>query len=294
MSQQLPLASRPRLGSKPRLGYSASAIDRAAPMRADALLTLINQPEARAYVTAGEMIVLNKGAEFHDPLFSVANTQEIGEARETVFIGLHGNSPRFGIAVDPTAAEILKQRQEFVVTDLRSIAVNGLVAPEHLAPLAEAKALLAWHRRHRFCPNCGAPSTLIEGGWRRDCTACNTQHFPRTDPVVIMLPFAGDQCVLGRSYRFVPGMWSCLAGFMEPGETIEEAVRRETPRKPASSTNGQLFCIAAVAVSDIAHDWLLAEALSRKKIIDRSELEGARWFHRDKFLACSCACIRTA
>ena len=79
MSQQLPLASRPRLGPKPRLGYSASAIDRAAPMRADALLTLIHQPDARAYVTAGEMIVLNKGAEFHDPLFSVANAQEIGE-----------------------------------------------------------------------------------------------------------------------------------------------------------------------------------------------------------------------
>ena len=283
MSQQLPLASRPRLGSKPRLGYSASAIDRAAPMRADALLTLINQPDARAYVTAGEMIVLNKGAEFHDPLFSVANTQEIGEARETVFIGLHGNSPRFGIAVDPTAAEILKQRQEFVVTDLRSIAVNGLVAPEHLAPLAEAKALLAWHRRHRFCPNCGAPSTLIEGGWRRDCTACNTQHFPRTDPVVIMLPFAGDQCVLGRSYRFVPGMWSCLAGFMEPGETIEEAVRRET-REEAGIVSGRVSYFASqpwpfpTSLMIGCH----AEALSREIIIDRSELEGARWFHRDE------------
>ncbi len=283
MSEQLPLAARPRLGPKPRLGYTAGRIERAAHVRAEALITLLNQENARACVIAGEMIVLKTGAECHDPLFRIADMRALGETSETVFLGLHNNAPRFGVAIDPAAADILKTRAEFVVTDLRTLAVNGLVAPEHLAPLAEAKALLSWHRRHRFCPNCGAPSMLVEGGWRRDCPACNTQHFPRTDPVVIMLPFAGDQCVLGRSYRFIPGMWSCLAGFMEPGETIEEAVRRET-REEAGILSGRVSYFAS-------QPWPFpsslmigchAEALSREIVVDRSELEGARWFDRDE------------
>ena len=88
----------------------------------------------------------------------------------------------------PKAAEALKARDDLLVTDLRSIAVQGLVAPEHLPPLAEAKALLAWHARHRFCANCGvATDGRRQAGWRRDCPSCEAQHFPRTDPVVIML-----------------------------------------------------------------------------------------------------------
>jgi NAD+ diphosphatase len=286
MSEQLPLASRPRLGPKPRLGYIAGAIERAADMRAEALITLLNQGDARAYVIAGEMIVLNKGAEFHEPLFSLADATAIGEAYETVFVGLHKNAPRFGISIDPAAAEVLKAREAFVVTDLRSIAVNGMVAPEHLAPLAEAKALLSWHRRHRFCPNCGAPSVPVEGGWRRDCPACNTQHFPRTDPVVIMLPIAGDRCVLGRSYRFIPGMWSCLAGFMEPGETIEEAVRRETWEE-AGIVSGRVgyFTSQPWPFPSSLMIGCHAEALSREIIVDRSELDDARWFDRDEVVS---------
>src|SRR5262249_61575098 len=125
-------------------------------------------------------------------------------------------------------AEALKARDdEFLVTDLRTIAVQGLVAPEHLPPIAEAKALLAWHARHRFCANCGAATNPVEGGWKRECPSCKTEHFPRTDPVVIMLAVKGERCLLGRSARFASAMWSCLAGFVEPGENIEEAVRRE-------------------------------------------------------------------
>jgi NAD+ diphosphatase len=286
MSEQLPLASRPRLGPKPRLGYIAGAIERAAHMREEALSTLLKQDDARAYVIAGEAILLNKGGELHDPLFRVTDAHDFGEVNETIFVGLHKNSPRFGIAVDPAAAEVLKAREAFVVTDLRSIAVSGLVAPEHLAPLAEAKALLGWHRRHRFCPNCGAPSVPVEGGWRRDCPTCNTQHFPRTDPVVIMLPIWGEKCVLGRSYRFIPGMWSCLAGFMEPGETIEDAVRRET-REEAGIVSGRVGYFAS-------QPWPFpsslmigchAEALSRDIVIDHSELEDARWFDRQEVLS---------
>jgi NAD+ diphosphatase len=286
MSEQLPLTARPRLGSKPRLGYTASPLERAADMRAEALITLLSQEDARVYVISGEMIVLKKGEEFHDPLFRIGDAREIGQASETVFIGLHGSAPRFGMALDPAAAEDLKQREAFVVTDLRSIAVNAIVKAEHLSALAEAKALLTWHRRHRFCPNCGAPSMPVEGGWRRDCRACNTQHFPRTDPVVIMLPFSGDECVLGRSYRFIPGMWSCLAGFVEPGETIEQAVRRET-REEAGIVSGRVNYFASqpwpfpTSLMIGCH----AEALSREIVIDRSELDGARWFDREEVAA---------
>ena len=87
--------------------------------------------------------------------------------------------------------------------------------------------MLAWHANHGFCARCGAKSEVVYGGWRRDCPACQTEHFPRTDPVVIMLVTCGDKCLLGRGYRFEGPMFSCLAGFMEPGETIAQAALRE-------------------------------------------------------------------
>ena len=142
-------------------------------------------------------------------------------------------------ALRPATAEKLKTHEEFMVSDLRSIAVQGLVDAEHLPPIAEAKAVLHWHARHRFCSNCGAATQLADGGWKRNCPACKTEHFPRTDPVVIMLAIDGDRCLLGRSPRFVPGMWSCLAGFIEPGESFEDAVHRET-REEAGITCGRV------------------------------------------------------
>jgi NAD+ diphosphatase len=258
-------------------------IERAIETRHDtaALAALVESPDARAYAIGGEMVVLARAGSVHDPLFTVAQTQAFGAAREMVFLGLRQKAPRFAVALERATTEALKARDEYVVTDLRSIAVNGLVDGEHLPPLAEAKALLGWHGRHRFCPNCGTGTDLIEGGWRRDCPACKTQHFPRTDPVVIMLPVAGDCCVLGRSHRFAPGMWSCLAGFMEPGESIEEAVRRET-REEAGIVCGRVGYLAS-------QPWPFpsslmigchAEALSHQIVIDREELDDARWFDR--------------
>jgi NAD+ diphosphatase len=169
--------------------------------------------------------------------------------------------------------------------------VKGLVDSEHLPPLAEAKALLGWHARHRFCPNCGTRTNVVEAGWRRDCPSCQAQHFPRTDPVVIMLPFSGDACVLGRSHRFVRSMWSCLAGFMEPGETIEEAVGRET-REECGIICGRVRYFAS-------QPWPFpsslmigchAEALSREIVIDRAELDDARWFEREEVAAMLLRC----
>jgi NAD+ diphosphatase len=279
------MSPRPHLGPKPRLGYSASLIERAVGTRADAaaLAALQNNPDARTYLIGGELVALNKAANIHEPLFTLSDAHGLGPTAETVFIGLRQNAPRFALALEPTAAEALKAREEFLVTDLRSIAINGLVDSEHLPPLAAAKALLGWHVRHRYCPNCGTRTNPTEGGWRRDCPSCQAQHFPRTDPVVIMLPVSAGACVLGRSHRFQRGMWSCLAGFMEPGEAIEEAVRRET-REEVGIACGRVRYFAS-------QPWPFpsslmigchAEARSREIVIDRAELDDARWFERDE------------
>ena len=279
------MSPRPDLGPKPRLGYTASLIERASAKRNDEtfLRALLADERAGAYAIAGEMVVLKAGDEIHDPMFRPDEVAALGPQTETVFLGLVDGAGRFGMGLDPSVVEPLKAQNRFVVTDLRSIAMQGLVAQDHLPPLAEAKAMLHWHARHRFCSNCGAPSTLTEAGWRRDCPACKATHFPRTDPVVIMLAIDGERCLLGRQTRFVKGMWSCLAGFVEPGETIEEAVRRET-REEAGITCGKVRYFATqpwpfpMSLMIGCH----AEALTSDIAVDRSELEDARWFDREE------------
>ena len=279
------MSPRPDLGPKPRLGYAASSIERATERRADAvaLAALENERHARAYLVASEQVILKNTAAVADPLFTFPEARALGRATEIVFLGLCGSAPRFAIALEPSVAETLKMRDEFVLTDLRSIAVRGLVEADHLAALAEGKALLNWHGRHRCCSTCGAATVVVEGGWRRDCPSCKAQHFPRTDPVVIMLAVEGERCVLGRSYRFQAGMWSCLAGFVEPGEAIEDAVRRET-REEAGIICGRVRYFASqpwpfpTSLMIGCH----AEALSHDIVVDRSELDDARWFEREE------------
>jgi len=279
------MSPRTDLGPHPRLGYTASLINRASEKRNDEafLRTLMADERAGVYAVAGEMVVLKAGEEIHDPMFRPDEVAALGPPTETVFLGHIDGAGRFGVGLDPSAVEPLKAKNQYFITDLRSIAMQGLVAQEHLPPLAEAKAMLHWHARHRFCSNCGAASTLTEAGWRRDCPACKATHFPRTDPVVIMLAIDGDRCLLGRQTRFVKGMWSCLAGFVEPGETIEEAVRRET-REEAGITCGKVRYFATqpwpfpMSLMIGCH----AQALTNDITVDTSELEDARWFDREE------------
>ena len=273
---------RPDLGPKPHLGYTASLIDRAAHRRFDAT-ALAADNRAGAYVVGGEMIVTRKRDAGGDPLFGLDAARALAQAQESVFLGLADGMPRFGVGIAKDVAEALKARSDLLVTDLRTIAVQGLVAPEHLPPLAEAKAMLAWHARHRFCSNCGAPTEVAEAGWKRICPACKTEHFPRTDPVVIMLAVRGERCLLGRSARFAASMWSCLAGFIEPGECFEEAVRREV-REEAGIVCGRVDYFASqpwpfpMSLMIGCH----AEALTDDITVDPAELEGARWFDREE------------
>jgi len=279
------MPSRSDLGPKPRLGYTDSRIERAAELRPDAaaIAALSRDPNAAAYVIGGDWIVMKKGSPLHEPLFTLAEAQALSGPTETIFLGLLNGAPRFGHGLSPQTAEALKSRDTLHVTDLRSIAVQGLVASEHLPPIAEAKAVLHWHARHRFCPNCGIATRLVQGGWRRDCPQCKAEHFPRTDPVVIMLVSDGERCLLGRSPRFVPTMWSCLAGFIEPGESIEDAVHRET-REEAGITCGRVVYFASQPWPFPASLMIgcHAEALTHEIVVDREELEDARWFSKDE------------
>ncbi|HEX5509261.1 MAG TPA: NAD(+) diphosphatase [Pseudolabrys sp.] len=279
------MSPRPDLGPKPRLGYTDSRLDRVAEARPDdaAIAAFASDARARAYVIGGEMIVMKKSERMNDPSFTLAEARAFGPPTEMIFLGLIDGTARFGIGIEPKTAEALKENPELLVTDLRSIAVQGLVDSDHLPPIAEAKALLHWHARHRFCPACGQSTRPVHAGWRRDCPTCETQHFPRTDPVAIMLAIDGDNCLLGRSPRFAPTMWSCLAGFVEPGESIEDAVRRET-REEAGIVCGRVVYFASQA-------WPFptslmigchVEAKTREIIVDRSELEDARWFSKSE------------
>ena len=279
------MSPRPDLGPKPSLGYIANILERAAERRTDDafVAALVADEGARAYAIGGELIVLKKGANGLDPLFTPAEVQALAATTETIFLGLADRAGRFGIGLDAKATEALKSRADLHVSDLRSIAVQGLTDNGHLSAIAEAKALLHWHARHRFCANCGAPTRIVQGGWRRDCPVCEVQHFPRTDPVVIMLAVTGDRCLLGRSRRFVPNMWSCLAGFVEPGESIEQAVRRETLEE-AGITCGRVSYFASqpwpfpMSLMIGCH----AQALTSDIVVDRTELEDARWFDREE------------
>ncbi len=276
------------LGPKPRLGYTQSLVDRIAERRRDEawLREVERDPRSAAYVIGSELIVLKRSGDGYDAAFSPAEARALAPVVETVFLGVIDGAGRFGIGIAQSDAEALKARDDLFVIDLRSIAVQGLVGQDDLPPLAEAKALLHWHARHRFCSNCGAPSRVTDGGWRRDCPACKAQHFPRTDPVAIMLATRGDRALLGRSGRFASTMWSCLAGFIEPGEAIEDAVRREVLEEAGIRCGrvDYLFSQPWPFPSSLmigCH----AEALNDDIVIDRDELEAARWFSRDELAA---------
>jgi NAD+ diphosphatase len=158
--------------------------------------------------------------------------------------------------------------------------VARLSGPE-LAIYGEARTMLDWHARHRFCAQCGGPTEPAKGGWQRDCPACEAQHFPRVDPVAIMLVECEGKLLLGRQSRFPPRSFSALAGFVEPGETIEEAVAREVFEEAGVRVTGVRYVASQpwpfpsqLMIGCIGY------ASSLELTIDKAEIEDARWFTR--------------
>lgn len=152
--------------------------------------------------------------------------------------------------------------------------------------IAQTLSILAWHRRHRFCAKCGAATSVRRGGYQRWCAACETEHFPRTDPVAIMLVSAGERCLLGRQAQFPPNVWSALAGFVEAGESLEAAVRREV-HEEAGIEVGRVRYIGSQPWPFPSNLMLgfIAEAVSETITVDKAELEDARWFSREDVAA---------
>jgi NAD+ diphosphatase len=172
-----------------------------------------------------------------------------------------------------------------VFEDFR-VAVSGMGAFDGGAA-ATARALFEWHHRHGFCSACGAKTEVEEAGWKRRCPSCDAEHFPRTDPVVIMLVVKGDKALMGRQAAWRPGFWSCLAGFVEPGETLEQAAAREVMEESGIRCTGvadYLFCQPWPFPSSLMVGMIL-EAESDEVTVDLTELESARWFTRDEVAA---------
>lgn len=265
--------------------FISNTLDRAAHLRFsdEKLFALENKSDSRAYVIYRDSLVMKKDGDTVRALLSIDEAVKFGANPGTIFLGLRDDAAVFGMGISAPAAEKLVGRDDVAVSELRGMAMQGIVPPDQLSAIAQAKSMVSWHQRHGFCANCGAKSAMAEGGWKRVCPSCKTEHFPRTDPVVIMLVEKGDKCLLGRQKQFAPGMYSCLAGFVEAAETIEDAVKRE------------IFEESGIRCTDVTYymtqPWpypsslmigCSARALTEEITIDKMELEDARWFDRDE------------
>lgn len=167
--------------------------------------------------------------------------------------------------------------------DMRAAAASLSALEANL--VSTARSITEWHRSHGFCSKCGHASDVAEAGWKRVCPSCGTEHFPRTDPVAIMLPVRGEYCLLGRSPGWPEGFMSCLAGFVEPGETFEQAAAREVREEAGIecdvASGKYLFCQPWPFPSSLMVGIIL-EAQSEDITVDPKELEAARWFSRDE------------
>jgi len=249
------------------LAFLGNSLDRCANQRSDEdwLSRLLRQPSTRHIHMSGDKTFIRDGKLL---------TFEAAKTAECVLLGVDAGG---------TGWFASRSLAEENLMDLRSLAGAGTLPQGELAILAQARSLLHWHEHHGFCANCGIRTEMRDAGYRRHCAACGTDHFPRTDPVIIIAVRHNTRMLLGRQSAWADGMYSTLAGFMEPGETIEEAARRE------------VFEETGIRVGDIRfhlnQPWpfpsslmigLIGEALNVDIVIDPKELETARWFEEEE------------
>jgi NAD+ diphosphatase len=264
-------------------GFVSHILDRAAHLRNDdaKLMALEQRPDARAYVVHRDSLVVKQEADGPRALLRIDEALKYGANPGTIFLGLRDGAPVFGMGISAAAVEGLLPRDDVKVSELRGMAMQGVVPPNQLSAIAMAKSMVNWHQRHGYCANCGTRTAMKEGGWKRECPNCKAEHFPRTDPVVIMLVTSGDKVLLGRQKQFAPGMYSCLAGFVEAAETIEDAVRREILEESGiRCTDVNYYMTQPWPYPSSLMIGCTARATNEDIVVDRTELEDARWFDR--------------
>ena len=263
--------------------FVTDILDRAAHLRGDdsKLMALEGRRDARAYVVHRDSLIVKQDADAPRALLTIDEALKFGANPGTIFLGLRDGAPVFGMGISAAAVESLLPREDVKVSELRGMAMQGVVPPGQLSAIAMAKSLVSWHQRHGYCANCGTRTTMREGGWKRECPNCKAEHFPRTDPVVIMLVALDDRVLLGRQKQFPPGMYSCLAGFVEAAETIEDAVRREIFEESGiRCTDVNYYMTQPWPYPSSLMIGCTARATSENIVVDRTELEDARWFDR--------------
>ncbi len=283
---------------KPTIG-TTSLLDRQGMKRSDEkyLSGLLAKPDTLYLVLADQKPVIRSNAERTEAALRWLTRTEIETAGlpivsdETLFLGVDRASgvAHFAIGVTEHRTRNAPGVLEFLrpVVDLRTLAMQGIMSAEDLSIAGQAKALIHWHENARCCGHCGGTTLVKDGGWKRKCWACGLEHFPRTDPVVIMLVVdkKTNRCLLGHEARFAkePRMYSTLAGFIEPGEDIDHAVQRE------------VFEEAGLQIGDVRYHstqpWPFPHSLMIGCIgyaetteikIDPNEIEEARWFSVDE------------
>ncbi len=266
------------------VGFAGNRINRHSEKRNDDVVAAaLANANARILLT-GQGQVLVMGGDMGTALFSLQDATALLPAPDkTIYLGMQDDMPILASASGFDFAALPETIKAF---DYRSVYTQGLIPPDQLGAMAQAVSLLTWHENHKFCGRCGTETVMRDGGYRRTCPNCEAQHFPRTDPVAIMMVVHEDKCLLARGAHFGPGMYSCLAGFIEPGETIENAVRRET----FEETNLPVGRVLYHASQPWPFPYSLmigchAEALSAEFTLDKAELEDGRWFSREEVVA---------
>jgi NAD+ diphosphatase len=264
------------------VGFAGNTIDRQSENRADdSVEKALADPSVRLLLMHGGRLHLKLHDGSFDPWFDLAESQALQPSlAQGVLLGFSDRGPVLAV---PVGIEPDQLPESIKAIDYRSVYMQGLIDEGAAGGLAQGAALLAWHASHRFCSKCGHESEMRAGGYKRHCPACGTEHFPRTDPVAIMLTVTREKCLLGRGRHFGPGMYSALAGFIEPGETIEAAVRRETLEE-AGIRLGRV-------VYHASQPWpfpyslmigCFGEPLNEDIQADLNELEDCRWFFRNE------------
>jgi NAD+ diphosphatase len=266
--------------------FAGNPLDRASDRRVDPawIAAKLAAKDSLALAIWNGKPLVEKGPEGPQIAYLPASMAEelAGGGERLLFLGLWKDAAVFAIdlegSADPTEGPL---QGAGAFEDLRAVALR--LSAHDAAIAATAKQMFEWRRRHRYCASCGQPSEVADGGWKRKCPACDTEHFPRTDPVVIMLAVHQGRCMLGRQEAWPAGMFSALAGFLEPGENIEEACARELFEEAA------LEAVSVRYHSTQPWPWpsslmigLIAEVANDQAAPDQTELAEVRWFTKDE------------